>query len=252
MRYLLPLLVVIPLGAAFLIPLVSLLAAKRKWPCGEVVALLATGALVVISLATFGYPGTWATWIGGYRGQSDLLGVDGRVVSGVGPAEEARGLLVGDVAANSRAARSGLREGDLVLAFARGADGRFQAVQSLNHLRRENASLPLNGELVLRVVRDGQSMHLTISGGKSTVGIAMVCDGMCRLMLIVISVVSFSAMLFSLSYMRAYTKLHLYYSPIMLMVAGMNAIVISGDLFNIYVFLEVAAVASYALVGFGV
>ena len=38
----------------------------------------------------------------------------------------------------------------------------------------------------------------------------------------------------------------------MLMVAGMNGVVVSGDLFNLYVFLEIASIASYALVAFGV
>jgi len=31
----------------------------------------------------------------------------------------------------------------------------------------------------------------------------------------------------------------------------MNGVVITGDLFNLYVFLEIASIASYALVGFG-
>jgi len=86
----------------------------------------------------------------------------------------------------------------------------------------------------------------------SVTGIAMVCDGLTRLMLLVINVISLAAILFSVSYMRRYTTVCLYYAPIMLMIAGMNGVVLSGDLFNIYVFLEVAAVASYALVGFGV
>jgi len=35
------------------------------------------------------------------------------------------------------------------------------------------------------------------------------------------------------------------------MVAGMNGVALSGDLFNLFVFLEIASLASYALVGFG-
>ncbi len=35
-------------------------------------------------------------------------------------------------------------------------------------------------------------------------------------------------------------------------IAGMNGVVISGDLFNIFVFLEISAISSYALVAFGV
>jgi len=86
----------------------------------------------------------------------------------------------------------------------------------------------------------------------SLTGIVMVCDGFTRLMLLIINGISLAAILFSASYMRRYTKVCLYYAPLMLMIAGMNAIVLSGDLFNIYVFLEVAAISSYALVGFGV
>jgi multicomponent Na+:H+ antiporter subunit D len=35
------------------------------------------------------------------------------------------------------------------------------------------------------------------------------------------------------------------------MLAGMNGVIISGDLFNLFVFLEVASISSYALVAFG-
>jgi multicomponent Na+:H+ antiporter subunit D len=37
----------------------------------------------------------------------------------------------------------------------------------------------------------------------------------------------------------------------MLMLAGINGVLITGDLFNLYVFLEVAAIAGYFLVAFG-
>ena len=83
-------------------------------------------------------------------------------------------------------------------------------------------------------------------------GIAMVADGLTRLMLLVINVVSFCTVLFSLSYMKKYANPSLFYCLLMMMIAGMNGVVASGDLFNIYVFLEVAAIASYALVAFGV
>jgi multicomponent Na+:H+ antiporter subunit D len=36
------------------------------------------------------------------------------------------------------------------------------------------------------------------------------------------------------------------------MIAGMNGVVLSGDLFNIFVFLEISVISSYALVAFGV
>ncbi len=36
------------------------------------------------------------------------------------------------------------------------------------------------------------------------------------------------------------------------MIAGMNGVVLSGDLFNIFVFLEISVISAYALVAFGV
>ena len=83
------------------------------------------------------------------------------------------------------------------------------------------------------------------------VGISLELDGLSRLMLVVVALVTLAATLFSLRYMTQYSSEPLYYCLFFLMVAGMNGVIIAGDLFNVYVFLEVAAIASYALVAFG-
>lgn len=82
-------------------------------------------------------------------------------------------------------------------------------------------------------------------------GILLVSDGLSSLMLVVINVISFLVIIFSLRYMTTYTAKPKYYSLFLLMIAGMNGVVITGDMFNLYVFLEIASIASYALVGFG-
>ena len=82
-------------------------------------------------------------------------------------------------------------------------------------------------------------------------GINLVLDGLSALMLLTISTVSLAAMLFSNRYMEQYTAKSKYLSLFLLMVAGMNGVVLSGDIFNLFVFLEIASLASYALVGFG-
>jgi multicomponent Na+:H+ antiporter subunit D len=261
-EHLLPLLVVIPLGAAFLIPMANLIGGRRGTRASEVIALLAAAALVAVSLATFAYGPAPAVWIGGYRGASELLGVTGGAASAElpGPAgAPVRGVVVEQVVAQSAAAAAGLRAGDIITAWAArkpdqepAAERESQPLHSMNELRRENAALEPGGQLVLQVVREGKAMQLVVTAGKSVTGIAMFSDGLTRLLVVMISVVSFAAVLFSLSYMRPYTKVYLYYCPLMLMIAGMNGVVVSGDLFNIYVFVEVAAIASYALVGFGV
>ncbi|MFO7958109.1 MAG: proton-conducting transporter membrane subunit [Candidatus Brocadiia bacterium] len=90
-----------------------------------------------------------------------------------------------------------------------------------------------------------------VGGWAAPVGIVLVLDGLSWLMLVTVAVVSFAATLFSARYMDHYTARPRYYALFMLMVAGMNAAVLTGDVFNLYVYIEVAAVASYALVAFG-
>ncbi len=84
------------------------------------------------------------------------------------------------------------------------------------------------------------------------IAIYMVIDGLSKFVLLIISLVGFFSILYSLSYTNQYTSENKFYVLFSLLIAGMNGVVISGDIFNIYVFLEIAAIASYALVAFGV
>ena len=83
-------------------------------------------------------------------------------------------------------------------------------------------------------------------------GIAAVADGLTVFMLVTVNLVSFLVMVYATRYMRRYTDTGKFYSLYMLMLAGMNGVIISGDLFNLYVFLEIGSVAGYALVAFGI
>jgi len=83
-------------------------------------------------------------------------------------------------------------------------------------------------------------------------GIVLVLDSLSKLLLITVNVISFFTLVYSVSYMEKYTAQAKYYALFMLMLAGMNGVVLTGDLFNLFVFLEIASLASYALVGFGV
>ena len=88
--------------------------------------------------------------------------------------------------------------------------------------------------------------------GGIPVGIAMVMDGLSILMLLVVNIIGFLSMLYSVNYMNHYTDKGKYYTLFLLLMAGLNGVVLSGDLFNLFVFLEISAIASYALVAFGV
>lgn len=84
------------------------------------------------------------------------------------------------------------------------------------------------------------------------IAIYMVFDGLSALLLLVISLIGFLAAFYSISYIKRYTAENNFYALLSLMIAGMNGVVLTGDMFNLYVFLEIAVIASYALVAFGV
>lgn len=90
-----------------------------------------------------------------------------------------------------------------------------------------------------------------VGGFPAPWGILLISDGLSSLMLVIINVIAFLAVIYSTKYMTMYTAKPKYFSLLLLMIAGMNGVVITGDLFNLFVFLEVASLASYALVGFG-
>jgi multicomponent Na+:H+ antiporter subunit D len=90
-----------------------------------------------------------------------------------------------------------------------------------------------------------------VGGWIPPIGICMVLDGLTSFMLVTINLVSFLVAMYSISYMKRYTDKHIFYALFILMLAGMNGIIVTGDLFNLFVFLEIASIASYSLVAFG-
>lgn len=83
------------------------------------------------------------------------------------------------------------------------------------------------------------------------VNLQVALDGFNLFMLFTISLVSLCISLFSIDYLEHYGHKSTFYALFLVMIAGMNGLVLVPDLFSIYLFLEVAAVASYALVAFG-
>jgi multicomponent Na+:H+ antiporter subunit D len=81
-------------------------------------------------------------------------------------------------------------------------------------------------------------------------GIEVVIDPLSGFVATVISTVSALALLAGGAGVRAlFTRLEpVYYALALLLLTGLLGMVVSGDLFNVFVFLEVASIASYALV----
>ncbi len=91
-----------------------------------------------------------------------------------------------------------------------------------------------------------------VGGWLPPIGISLVLDSLTVLFLVTVNLIAFSATVYSIAYMERYTAKDKFYCLFLLMVAGMNGVIITGDMFNLFVFLEIASVASYALVAFGV
>ncbi len=113
------------------------------------------------------------------------------------------------------------------------------------------ASLTMGLLVLMSVVCIGSSGLYHLGGWPTPVGIDLRLDPLATLMLLAVNGVGLAVSLYAIDYMRRYTAGSHFYSLFLLMVTGMNGVILAGDLFNLYVFLEVAAVASYSLVAFG-
>jgi len=136
------------------------------------------------------------------------------------------------------------------------------------------AVLPLVGKISKRFLPDLMAnsvfsilLVMALTGGKQlavggpflqklnwlgeTFNIQVAVDGFSQFMLLAIALVCLAVGLFSIDYMEHYGSKSVYYALLLVMAAGMNGLVLVTDLFQVYIFLEVAAVASYALVAYG-
>lgn len=106
--------------------------------------------------------------------------------------------------------------------------------------------------LTLASVYHNSPLLYFMGGWRPPIGITLVIDGLSAFMLLIINSVGFLATLYSINYMEKFTAKYKFYALLMLLIGGMNGVAMTGDLFNMYVFIEISAIASYVLVSFGV
>ena len=100
-------------------------------------------------------------------------------------------------------------------------------------------------------VQSGETLVYRMSGWKIPVGINLVQDAFSSFMLGMVSLIALTSLVFSPKYIDRLGGDAKYYSLFMVMVAGMNGVVLTGDLFNLFVFMEIAILAALALVAYG-
>ncbi|MDG6228344.1 MAG: proton-conducting transporter membrane subunit [Candidatus Thermoplasmatota archaeon] len=87
-------------------------------------------------------------------------------------------------------------------------------------------------------------------GKETVIRILFEIDALSIFMAMIAIVLSFSAALYSWAYMEKNTGLDKYYSLLLLLTVGMLGMVLTGDMFNFFVFLEITSIASCALIAF--
>ena len=105
--------------------------------------------------------------------------------------------------------------------------------------------------ITVRIVATQGILVYNVGSWKLPIGIVLVLDGLTVFMLVTVNLIAFFVSIYSISYMERFTSKWKFYTLFLLMMAGMNGVVVTGDMFNLFVFLEIASVASYALVAFG-
>jgi multicomponent Na+:H+ antiporter subunit D len=105
---------------------------------------------------------------------------------------------------------------------------------------------------LIRVLAEG-SLHTHMAGWPPPIGIEVLLDPLSAFIAATISIVGLIVVAGAVEHARAELPRRklVYYPSILLLMAGLLGITITGDLFNLFVQIEVASLAAYALVAAG-
>ncbi len=103
---------------------------------------------------------------------------------------------------------------------------------------------------VFSIINHGE-VRYAFSGWAPPLGIEWVADAMASVIMVALSLLGLLALVFAgpTSPRDLGGRIVHYYILILLLISALTGIVFAGDLFNLFVFLEVAALSSYALIG---
>jgi multicomponent Na+:H+ antiporter subunit D len=102
---------------------------------------------------------------------------------------------------------------------------------------------------LLQVINSNSAIHYYLGGWQPPYGIELVIDHLSGMVLVLISAIAFLTAVYSLHPVKKDIpdRIHHYYTLYCLLVSGLLGMVATGDAFNLYVLLEISALASYAL-----
>lgn len=106
---------------------------------------------------------------------------------------------------------------------------------------------------MMHLIQTGETIRYFFGGWMPPIGIEFVYDGLAAFVVLVINAIAFLVLIHSkeISKVEFPGKKMAYYTVSMLLMLGFNGMVLTGDLFNLYVFLEISSLSSYALIAIG-
>jgi multicomponent Na+:H+ antiporter subunit D len=104
--------------------------------------------------------------------------------------------------------------------------------------------------LLARVDREG-ILNLQVGGWEAPFGISLVIDRFSSIMLVVSSILILAISIYALRGIALGSKANRFYLFFFALALGMNGALITGDVFNLYVWFEVLLISSFVLITYG-
>ncbi|MCD6121563.1 MAG: hypothetical protein J7K04_06975 [Spirochaetales bacterium] len=108
-------------------------------------------------------------------------------------------------------------------------------------------NIAVASELLVRV-KNGP-IHVTIAGYKAPIGIDLLAGHLGVVFALIISVTGFLVLIYSISYIKG-GWFDRYYALFLLLLTGTTGMVLTNDIFNLFVFFEIVCISSYILVAY--
>ncbi len=99
-------------------------------------------------------------------------------------------------------------------------------------------------------VMSGEVLIYALAGRQPPIGISLYVDALSLFVALVLAGMATFSALYAVSYKRNDPRRGKFYTLFCLQVTGMMGLVLTGDMFNLYVFFEIMSVSTYALVAY--
>ena len=97
------------------------------------------------------------------------------------------------------------------------------------------------------IIRGGEVLHYALGGWPAPLGIVLAMDGLAWISSALVYGLSFLIALYALSYRSYGAEFFVFYA---LLVGGMQAVVLTTDIFNLFVSFEIVAISAYVLIAY--